>query len=111
MFNLIDPREGTKVDFWLLTDDPFDRERFRRRRVERLLDMDIYLSTPEDTILAKLRWGKLSGGSEKHSTDALRVYELQYPTLDSDYLERWVEALDVRDEWQRLLEAARPVAE
>lgn len=33
------------------------------------------LSTLEDTILAKLRWANLSGGSEKQFTDALRVYE------------------------------------
>jgi hypothetical protein len=33
------------------------------------------VSTPEDTILAKLRWANLSGGSEKQFTDALRVYE------------------------------------
>ena len=28
MFNIIDLREGDKVDFWLLTDDRFDRSRF-----------------------------------------------------------------------------------
>jgi hypothetical protein len=33
MFNLIDTREGDKVDFWLLTDDAFDRARFGRRYV------------------------------------------------------------------------------
>jgi hypothetical protein len=32
MFNLIDTREGDRVDFWLLTDDAFDRARFERRR-------------------------------------------------------------------------------
>ena len=30
MFNLIDSSSGDKADFWLLTDDPFDRERFAR---------------------------------------------------------------------------------
>ena len=33
MFNLIDSGSGDKVDFWLLTDDPFDRERLSRRRL------------------------------------------------------------------------------
>ena len=28
MFNLIDTREGDQIDFWLLTDDAFDRARF-----------------------------------------------------------------------------------
>lgn len=30
MFNLLDLREGDRVDFWLLTDEPFDRSRFAR---------------------------------------------------------------------------------
>ncbi len=31
MFNLIEIGGGNKVDFWLLTDSPFDRSRFSRR--------------------------------------------------------------------------------
>lgn len=61
MFNLIDIQEGDKVDFWLLTRDPFDESRFARRYQEEILGMRLYLSSPEDTILAKLRWAKLSG--------------------------------------------------
>jgi len=30
MFNLIDLKDGDKVDFWTLTDEPFDRSRFSR---------------------------------------------------------------------------------
>jgi hypothetical protein len=73
--------------------------------------MDLWVSSAEDTILAKLRWAKLSGGSEKQDTDALRVYEVQYSLLDTDYLERWVETLGLRSEWQRLLGKARPIGE
>jgi hypothetical protein len=108
-FNLIDPRHGMKVDFWLLTDDPFDRSRLARRARERVLGMDLWVTSPEDTILAKLRWSKLSGGSRKQETDALRVYEVQYAVLDSEYLERWVVIMDLGSEWQRLLEEARPI--
>jgi hypothetical protein len=43
--------------------------------------------------LAKLRWAKLSGGSEKQFTDALRVYGLQYANLDKNYLKEWVDKL------------------
>jgi hypothetical protein len=38
----------------------------------------------------KLKWAKLSGGSEKQFTDALRVYEIQYVNLDLSYMETWV---------------------
>ncbi|HEV7221189.1 MAG TPA: hypothetical protein VGN42_00710 [Pirellulales bacterium] len=64
MFNLLDLRDGDKVDFWLLTDEPFDRSRFARR-----IQMDweggpVWTSSPEDTILAKLRWAEKLGLEE-----------------------------------------------
>ena len=31
MFNLLDLESGDKVDFWILTEEPRDQERFRRR--------------------------------------------------------------------------------
>jgi len=62
------------------------------------------VSSPEDTILAKLRWAKLCGGSEKQFTDALRVYEVQYGKLDLDYIEHWAEELDVKSLWKRTLD-------
>lgn len=109
VFNLIEPEHGTKVDFWLLTNDPFDRSRFARRIMERVLGMDLWVTSPEDTILAKLRWAKLSGGSQKQVTDALRVYEIQYTLLDIQYIERWVEDMHLNSEWQHLLDDARPI--
>lgn len=103
MFNLIDVKEGNKVDFWILTGDPFDGSRFSRKYCEIFLGTKIQVSTPEDTILAKLRWAKLCGGSEKHFIDALRVYEVQFGKLDIKYLEYWVKELSVESLWQRLL--------
>lgn len=109
VFNLIEPEHGTKVDFWLLTNEPFDRSRFARRVMERVLGMDIWVTSPEDTILAKLRWAKLSGGSQKQLTDAMRVYEIQFSLLDIQYIERWVETMGLISEWQHLLDEARPI--
>lgn len=106
MFNLIDLKGGDKVDFWILTDEPFDRSRFSRRYSEEFMGLKIQVSSPEDTILAKLRWAKLSGGSEKQFTDALRVYEVQYGKLEIDYLEHWAKELDVESLWKRLTDEA-----
>lgn len=106
MFNLIDVNTGDKVDFWMLTDEPFDQSRFSRRMSETFMGLTLIVSSPEDTILAKLRWAELSGGSEKQFTDALRVYEVQYGKLDSEYLERWVRKLKVESLWERLKEEA-----
>jgi hypothetical protein len=109
MFNLIDLTTGDKVDFWILTGEPFDRSRFSRRYVETVMDLNLQVSTPEDTILAKLRWAKLAGGSEKQFTDALRVYEVQFEKLDLDYLERWVIKLGVEETWKRLINEAETI--
>jgi hypothetical protein len=102
MFNIIDIREGDKIDFWLLTDSPFDRSRFARKYAVEFMGLRIYVSSPEDTIMAKLRWAKLGGGSEKHFGDALRVYEVQYGRLDIVYLEEWALKLEVAESWERL---------
>jgi hypothetical protein len=107
MFNLIDSSEGDKVDFWLLTDEPFDRSRFGRKTVEEVFGTRLYVSSPEDTIIAKLRWAKLSGGSEKQFGDALHVYEVQHHNLDLSYLEKWAINLGVSELWERLKSEAQ----
>lgn len=110
MFNLIDIKEGNKVDFWILTDEPFDQLRFLRRYVEEVLEERMWFSSPEDTILAKLRWAKLSGGSKKQFIDALRVYEVQFDKLDIDYLEHWAKKLDIISLWKRLKGEAKTIS-
>lgn len=102
MFNLLDIKEGDKVDFWIMTDDPFDRSRFSRKVTVEFMGLEMQVSSPEDTILAKLRWAKLSGGSEKQHGDALRVYEVQFPKLDLEYLEFWADQLKLEEYWKRL---------
>ena len=54
-FNLLDVVAGDKVDFWPLTDDPFDQSRFARRYVEEFEGQRLHVSRPEDTIIMKLR--------------------------------------------------------
>jgi hypothetical protein len=109
MANLIDMASGDKVDFWLLTETPFDLSRFTRRYHENLLGMRIAVSSPEDTILMKLRWSKMSGGSEKQFIDAVRVYEVQYEKLDQGYLREWTLKLGVEDQMERLMAETKTV--
>ncbi|MEZ0607562.1 hypothetical protein ACAW74_03550 [Fibrella sp. WM1] len=109
MFNLLEGATGNKVDFWLLTEDPFDVSRFSRRRNAAIFGLtNFYVSAPEDTILSKLRWAKLAGGSEKQLTDAIRVFEMQFDQLDMTYLRQWVEQLHLQEQWQQLIERAAP---
>lgn len=109
MFNLIDTREGDKVDFWLLTDEAFDQNRFARRAAEEFQGMRLFVSRPEDTILMKLNWSAMSGGSEKHFVDALRVYEVQHGQLDQKYLDTWAARMDITALLARLRAEARPI--
>jgi hypothetical protein len=106
MFNLIDINEGEKVDFWIVTDEPFDTSRFSRRQKLEIYGMKMYVSTPEDMILAKLRWSKLAGGSEKQFGDALRIFEVQYNKLDLNYLKEWMVELNIEDLWERIKKEA-----
>jgi hypothetical protein len=68
--------------------------------------MRIPVSSPEDTILMKLPWAKLSGGSEKQFIDAVRVYEVQYEKLDREYLREWTLKLGLESEMKRLMAEA-----
>ena len=97
MFNVLDTHSADKIDFWMLTDDPFDRSRFERRIEAELFGRRVMISTPEDTILVKLRWARESGESEKQFKDAVRIYEMQESSLDRRYLDEWAAHLGVAD--------------
>ena len=99
MFNLIDVMNGEKVDFWILTDSEFDKSRFSRKESITIDDLEINISSPEDTILAKLLWSKMSGGSKKQFIDAFRIYEIQKDILNISYIEKWAVSLDIKDLW------------
>ncbi len=106
MFNLLEVPTGQKVDFWMLKDEPFDQSRFGRRRLAQYFGVPVYVSSPEDTILGKLFWSELSGGSEKQFNDVLQVYEVQAARLDTTYVSEWVDKLQVRTLWERVLREA-----
>jgi hypothetical protein len=109
MFNIIEGKQGDKIDFWMLTEEAFDNSRFSRKYAENFEGIELYVSSPEDTILAKLRWAKLSGGSEKQFTDALRVFEIQQGKLDMDYLQHWSGQLNIKELWNDLKSKAEPL--
>lgn len=111
MFNLLSIDEGDNVDFWMMTNEPFDQARFSRKIRKTIGGISVWISTPEDTILAKLRWCKLAGGSEKQLTDALRVFEVQHGAIDENYLDVWATKLDVTDLWNQIRDSAATLDE
>ena len=110
MFNLLETTTGAKIDFWLLTSEPFDQSRFQRKRPLNVEGLVVDVSSPEDTILMKLKWAKASGGSEKQFGDAVSVFEVQSGRLDLTYIQHWVRELDVTELWQRLVDEAEPIS-
>ncbi len=108
MFNLIVPADDDKVDFWMLKRVGHDKVRFSRRQ-RRMFDcVPLMVTTAEDTILSKLEWSRLCGGSEKQHFDCVCVYEVQLPNLDLAYLEDAARSLDLIDQLKRVQTEAKP---
>jgi hypothetical protein len=99
MFSVIDRRGIWKIDFIVRKERPFSRREFARRQKVDILGVSLYAATPEDMLIAKLEWAKL-GESERQIRDAAGIIRIQGAKLDVDYVERWVAALDIEEQWE-----------
>ena len=102
MFNVIDMVSAWKVDLIVRKDRPFSIEELDRRTPLRIVDIDVPTATAEDTIIAKLEWAQ-QGRSERQIADAAGILRVRGEALDRAYLERWIDELGLRDEWERAL--------
>jgi hypothetical protein len=101
-FNVIDPRSALKIDFWLLSDDPFEQIMFARRLEREVLGITAWVATPEDVILHKLHWDRLTP-SERQLGDAAGIVAIREKSLDVDYLRERGEQLAVTETLEKLL--------
>jgi hypothetical protein len=99
MFNAIDQVTGWKIDFIIRKNRAFSREEFARRIAMPLLDVPVFIASPEDTIVAKLEWSVQSGGSQRQRRDIAGILATVGSRLDRDYIERWVRDLGLDEEW------------
>ena len=106
MFNVIDIHNSFKADFIIRKDRPFSREEFQRRQISTIMDLDIWVVSPEDVILSKLEWAKESESNQQFQ-DALGVAAVQYNHLDKDYLKKWAKELQIDDSLEQLLKQAK----
>jgi hypothetical protein len=106
MFNVLEIDTGDKIDFWINKDSNYDKQRFSRRIAVNFMGQQIYVTAPEDTILSKLKWAEMCGGSEKQMSDVLGVYCIQQNKLDLHYIEYWINELKLHEYWQQILERA-----
>jgi len=71
-----------------------------RRRVEaRLLGAQVFVASPEDTLISKLEWAQQGGGSQLQLRDVSGILQLRGDDLDFAYIERWVADLGLGEIW------------
>ena len=99
MFNVIDFENGWKVDFIVRKDRAFSVTEFDRRTTHEVEGIRLTLTSPEDLIIAKLEWAQL-GGSDRQIEDAAGILRLQRQTLNLPYVEEWVAALGLQEQWE-----------
>lgn len=102
--NAIHMTSGYKAEMFLLKPGDALREAGLRRR--RLVDLgpalgEVYVHSPEDLILNKLRFYRISQQT-KHVRDIASIVLNQAEALDMAYIESWVQTLNLSDEWQEI---------
>jgi hypothetical protein len=105
--NLIHFDTSTKVDLFIMGGSPVDAEQMdRRQRLKVASDPDryLYVYTPEDIILQKLRWYRMGDEtSERQWRDILGIMLVQGKRLETIYLQRGARILGVSDLLDRAL--------
>lgn len=77
-----------QIEFFHLSDDAHDRERFRRRKRMKLFNREINLPTVEDVLIVKLRWALIAKRA-KDSDDVRAVLAVQGQNIDWPYVYGW----------------------
>jgi len=98
-FNIIDFATGWKLDFIIAADSDYSRSALSRRRRIQIEGVSIYVSAPEDVVIAKLQWAK-QGGSERQIQDVTGILKILGKQLDFAYINFWVHELNLQDVWQ-----------
>jgi hypothetical protein len=89
----------TKIDLFVAGKSPFDRSELdRRRQVEVLPGVAIWVKSAEDSVLRILHWYR-SGGevSQRQWKDVVEILRVSGAVMDGGYLDRWDHPLGVGD--------------
>ncbi len=106
-FNLIHYETAFKVDVFIRKERAFDQAQLERRALA-VIGMDpetsLYITSPEDTILAKLEWYRMGGEvSDRQWRDILGVLKTRAGELDLPYMRLSAVTLNVTDLLDRAL--------
>lgn len=109
-FNVIHLPTAYKVDVFVSRGRPFDVAAMERASPLPLAagrETRLPVATPEDSIVAKLEWFRLSDEtSERQWQDVFRLVALHGDVLDRAYMRHMAESVGVADLLDRLLQSA-----
>jgi hypothetical protein len=102
--NVIDGIHGTKADLYVAQSSGLAAsamQRRQRRGLYRDPAVDAWFLSPEDVILYKLHYYRLSNASSaKHPADIAKMLMVMGMQLDQSYLQIWSERIGVLEFWQ-----------
>lgn len=89
------------IELFFLSSDLHDQERFARRAKGLFVGEDVWVATPEDVIITKLRWSK-QGKRSKDIDDVRNVIAVQQGRIDWTYVNRWCDEHGTRELLERV---------
>ena len=93
VFNLTDYETGVKYDFMLYQDSDYNWKAFERRHKIKFNNLECYIASPEDLIIAKLLWFNISQSGKQ--LDDIK-FLLTLDNLDKQYLDLWATKLFIK---------------
>lgn len=110
-FNIIHLDTALKADIFIAKSDAWTQQEAARRRLAELVTGDVstrlYIASPEDMVLQKLRWFRIGGEvSDRQWTDVQKMLKTQQYVLEYDYLAFWAKQLALTELLNQALQAA-----